>query len=69
MARGDQEMHSLSREAEFYENELKHLQGTVVPRSLGFFRGKECGIDVGCLLLEYCSGFMAITHHEKEEEK
>jgi hypothetical protein len=46
----------LNREAEFYSNELRDLQGTVVPKFFGFFRGKVDGADFGCLLLEYCSG-------------
>jgi len=53
---GPDEMLLLSREAEFYANELCHLQGTVVPKYFGFFRGKTNGDDFGCLLLEYCSG-------------
>lgn len=53
---GLDEMILLNREAEFYSNELRHLQGTVVPKCFGFFRGKVDGVDLGCLLLEYCSG-------------
>jgi hypothetical protein len=55
-ALGPDEMILLNREAEFYSNELKHLQGTVVPKCFGLFRGKINGLDFGCLLLEYCSG-------------
>ena len=55
-ALGPDEMILLKREAEFYSNELRLLQGTVVPKCFGFFRGKVDGVDFGCLLLEYCSG-------------
>jgi hypothetical protein len=55
-ALGPDEMILLNREAEFYSNELRHLQGTVVPKCFGLFRGKVDGVDFGCLLLEYCSG-------------
>lgn len=55
-ALGPDEMLLLTREAEFYSNELRSLQGTVVPKCFGFFRGKVDGVDFGCLLLEYCSG-------------
>lgn len=54
--RGEGEMPQLNREAELYDNELRYLQGTVVPKTFGFFRGKVDGVDLACLLLEYCSG-------------
>lgn len=55
-AQGVDELASLSREAELYSGELRHLQSRVVPACYGFFRGKRNGIDLGCLLLEYCNG-------------
>ncbi|KAF8079023.1 hypothetical protein FPV67DRAFT_1467232 [Lyophyllum atratum] len=64
MARGAKEMHALNMEADFYAKELLHLQGEYVPRCYGFFRGKEDGVDVGCLLLEYCAGFIPVTERE-----
>ncbi|KAF8899138.1 hypothetical protein BD779DRAFT_62931 [Infundibulicybe gibba] len=55
-ARGAEELEELTHESERYEKELKHLQGTIVPRCFGFYRGKALGVDHGCLLLEYCTG-------------
>lgn len=51
------ELSNLQKEANFYGKELLGLQGTVVPRCLGFFRGQdEMGGFIGCLILEYCQG-------------
>ncbi|KAG5639571.1 hypothetical protein H0H81_012242 [Sphagnurus paluster] len=64
MARGPQEMQDLGREAECYSNELLTLQGVTVPHYYGFYRSKKHGADIGCLLLEYCSGFIPSTEQE-----
>jgi hypothetical protein len=56
IARGLQELAAIETEHEFYERDLKGLQGTVVPQLHGFFRGNIDGIDIACMLLEYCSG-------------
>jgi len=56
IARGLQELNPIEREFNLYENDLKNLQGSVVPGLLGFFRGSIDGIDIACLLLEFCSG-------------
>ena len=69
MARGPEEMHALTREAEFYMNELRSLQGTAVPRLLGSFRGRERGVELGCLILEHCFGFTPRTVQEVEDQK
>ncbi|KAG7100094.1 hypothetical protein E1B28_001874 [Marasmius oreades] len=61
-ATGEENISLLQREATFYENELRRLQGSVVPRCYGLYQGKEdrgdCGLNVStsCLVLEYCSG-------------
>lgn len=56
LARGEAAFEKLAREADIYTNELRHLQGTVVPKFYGFYKGKVDGIDLGCMILEYCSG-------------
>ncbi|KAF8218273.1 hypothetical protein K438DRAFT_1747467 [Mycena galopus ATCC 62051] len=57
IARGYEEVEEMEREAGFYENQLKDLQGTVVPKCYGFYTAKIRGTQaLGCLLLEYCSG-------------
>jgi predicted Ser/Thr protein kinase len=56
VARGLEEREYLEKEVGFYENQLLPLQGTIVPRIYGYFRGKMRGEDCGCLLMEYCTG-------------
>ncbi|RDB28540.1 hypothetical protein Hypma_015944 [Hypsizygus marmoreus] len=68
VAQSPREMHALMTETEFYMNDLVHLQGTVVPRCYGFFKGKVDGNEIACLLLEYCAGFAPRNHKEKVEE-
>ncbi|KAF7368933.1 hypothetical protein MVEN_00219500 [Mycena venus] len=56
VARGSEAVEEMEREAGFYEHQLRDLQGTVVPKCYGFYTAKVRGMDIGCLLLEYCSG-------------
>ncbi|KAJ7471278.1 hypothetical protein B0H11DRAFT_2283308 [Mycena galericulata] len=56
VVRGKEEIAEMERETGFYENQLKGLQGTVVPKCYGFYTAKVNGTPLGCLLLEYCSG-------------
>ncbi|KAJ6535938.1 hypothetical protein DFH09DRAFT_1402171 [Mycena vulgaris] len=56
IARGKEAVDDMEREAGFYEQQLKGLQGTVVPKCYGFYATKVNGTSLGCLLLEYCSG-------------
>jgi hypothetical protein len=56
LARGSAELEDLETEVGFYENQLLPLQGTVVPRIHGYFRGNMGGEDFGCMLMEYCTG-------------
>ncbi|KIK70565.1 hypothetical protein GYMLUDRAFT_972691 [Collybiopsis luxurians FD-317 M1] len=50
-------LHSLEKEYEMYETKLKRLQGHVVPRCYGLFKGiNSNGEGMACLLLEYCIG-------------
>jgi hypothetical protein len=46
----------IQREADFYDQDLFHLQGKVIPKLYGLYKGKDGKHDVACLLLEYCSG-------------
>ncbi|KAJ7083649.1 hypothetical protein B0H15DRAFT_1024064 [Mycena belliarum] len=56
ISRGKEEVEDMAREAGFYEQQLKGLQGTVVPKCYGFYTTTVQGTPLGCLLLEYCSG-------------
>ncbi|KAJ7139074.1 hypothetical protein C8R44DRAFT_727185 [Mycena epipterygia] len=56
ISRGQEEVEDMEREAGFYEQQLKGLQSTVVPKCYGFYTTKVNGTPLGCLLLEYCSG-------------
>ena len=53
---GAERMAGVKREASLYDNELRPLQGTVVPRFYGFFKGIIGDVEVGCIVLEWCSG-------------
>lgn len=55
-ATGMENIDRLLKETHFYENELKELQGTVVPRFYGLFVGKIGDVDIGCTLVEWCGG-------------
>ena len=51
----DEDIDSLRYEAELYKTSLAPLQGTVVPKFVGFYVGEsESGTSLGCLVLEYC---------------
>ncbi|KAF9267006.1 hypothetical protein L218DRAFT_920703 [Marasmius fiardii PR-910] len=76
IATGSEQITLLQREASFYENELFHLQGSVVPRYYGLYRGKLLNFSPppqstiarsyrepptsACMILEYCSGHGSI---------
>ena len=53
---GASNLGGMKREARLYEKELAPLQGTVVPRFFGFFRGFIGDVEVGCIILEWCGG-------------
>ena len=65
-ATGMENIDRLLKEAHFYENELKPLQGTVVPRFYGFYVGKVGDVDIGCTLVEWCGG---VPHVDLWERK
>lgn len=66
--RGQRAIESLRREARMYDDVLRPLQGTVVPTFYGFFAGRKDGIDVGCMLLEWCPGNDPATSGKPTEE-
>lgn len=61
-AEGADQVQHLTREAEMYKGPLRHLQGKVVPKCFGYYTGKRNGVDLGCLVLEYCSGPNPVLH-------
>ncbi len=54
--RGTQAIESLRQEATMYDNDLRPLQGSSVPTFFGMFTGVHNGVDLGCLVLEWCPG-------------
>ncbi|KAF8951872.1 hypothetical protein BDZ97DRAFT_1769180 [Flammula alnicola] len=54
LARDERANDVLKHEYEMYNTHLIHLQGTVIPRCYGYFKGKHKGKTVGCLVLEIC---------------
>lgn len=62
--RGRQAVDRLCTEAGFYQNELRHLQGTVVPIFYGCYTARIEGVDVGCLVLEWCGGLINCSPDE-----
>jgi len=56
IACGVKEQENLEREFDFYMHDLYDLQGQVVPRCEGIYRGRVDGLPFGCLVLQYCSG-------------
>ncbi|KAJ6617582.1 hypothetical protein B0H10DRAFT_1797142 [Mycena sp. CBHHK59/15] len=56
LAHGADAVADLEREAALYEQQLKPLQGAVVPQCYGFYMTKVNGRLLACLLLENCAG-------------
>ncbi|KAI0756576.1 hypothetical protein C8Q80DRAFT_1116034 [Daedaleopsis nitida] len=55
--RGQRAIESLRKETRMYEDVLRPLQGVVVPVFYGLFTGKtQDGMDVACMLMEWCPG-------------
>ncbi|KAI0673564.1 hypothetical protein C8Q78DRAFT_931675, partial [Trametes maxima] len=59
----------LRREAEMYTGPLKELQGKVVPIFYGFFTGNADGVDIGCIVLEWCPHNDWVTFGKPEEDE
>ncbi|KAK1230604.1 hypothetical protein PQX77_006299 [Marasmius sp. AFHP31] len=60
IAIGAEKIELLRREAAVYENCLPHLQGSVVPRCYGLYRGRagargQPTENMACMILEYCT--------------
>ena len=54
IARGQEQARLLYHEAQVYQTELKHLQGTIVPKYYGTFVSRIEHNDVAVMVLEYC---------------
>ncbi|TFY67328.1 hypothetical protein EVJ58_g1700 [Rhodofomes roseus] len=59
----------LLKEARFYEDQLKSLQGIAVPEFYGFYVGRVNDIDIGCLLIEWCDGEPHLDLWERNRQK
>ena len=55
-ARGKANIRILAHELQLYDNDLRPLQGTVVPYCYGLYVGHIEGLEIGCLALEWCAG-------------
>ncbi|KAJ4485695.1 hypothetical protein J3R30DRAFT_3283749 [Lentinula aciculospora] len=64
----DNEVKVLEREYRVYMDNLRHLQGSVVPICYGFYRGKAQGEDFACMLLEYCRGTVTYSIQERNHQ-
>ncbi|KAF4573287.1 hypothetical protein EYR36_007798 [Pleurotus pulmonarius] len=53
-ARVGYEVETLQKEIRFYDTSLKKLQGVVVPKVFGGYRGRVDGEDVAVFIMEYC---------------
>lgn len=65
-ARGAAAVGRLKCEAEFYQKELRSLQGTVVPLFFGLFCAKMDGVECACLLLEWCGQVIDVSLRKSE---
>ncbi|KAK0198755.1 hypothetical protein F5146DRAFT_1131711 [Armillaria mellea] len=62
VARTEKEFSFLQWEEKVYNQYLRGLQGTVVPKCHGLFGTKNRGRKTGCLVLEYCTTANNIRH-------
>ncbi|KAF7436422.1 hypothetical protein PC9H_003255 [Pleurotus ostreatus] len=53
-ARDGYEVETLQKEIQFYDKSLKTLQGDVVPKVFGGYRGRADGVDIAVFIMEYC---------------
>lgn len=53
-ARDGYEIETLQKEIQFYDKSLKKLQGVVVPKVFGGYRGHINGGDTAVFIMEYC---------------
>ncbi|EIW64084.1 uncharacterized protein TRAVEDRAFT_110356 [Trametes versicolor FP-101664 SS1] len=66
--RGEHAIKGLRREASMYTGPLRKLQGKVVPVFYGFFTGNVEGVDIGCIVLEWCEDW-ELTHKPPPKEE
>ncbi|KAJ3761916.1 hypothetical protein EV360DRAFT_79781 [Lentinula raphanica] len=59
---------SLDSEYRVYMDNLRHLQGSVVPECYGLYHGKVEGERFGCMLLEYCRGAVTYSVEQRNDE-
>lgn len=60
----------LEAEGKVYGNALRDLQGTVIPRSYGFYRGSDASRrKVCCLVLEDCGDTVQFLHELEDADK
>ncbi|KAK0233535.1 hypothetical protein IW262DRAFT_1452063 [Armillaria fumosa] len=64
VARTEKEFSLLQWEEKVYNQCLKGLQGTVVPKCYGLFGTNDRGQKTGCLVLEYCATANDIRHDD-----
>ncbi|CAL1694052.1 unnamed protein product [Somion occarium] len=62
--RGQHQLLRLAREHELYMNDLRYLQGKVVPRNYGMYVGVVEGREVGCLVLEWCDSSTLVEEND-----
>ncbi|KAK0246157.1 hypothetical protein EDD85DRAFT_803290 [Armillaria nabsnona] len=64
VAHTEAEFSRLQQEAGLYDQNLRYLQGTVVPKCYGLFATKNRGQTTGCLVLEHCATVININFDE-----
>ncbi|KAI8981239.1 hypothetical protein BD414DRAFT_420048 [Trametes punicea] len=67
--RGERAINALRYEAEMYTGPLRKLQGRVVPIFYGFFTGIVQGVDIGCIVLEWCPKNDWVTFGKPDENE
>ncbi|KAF8176313.1 hypothetical protein BJ912DRAFT_1063980 [Pholiota molesta] len=72
-SRNLQALASLEREYSFYAQQLASLQGSVIPKCFGLFKGTSCNLTLGCLVLEHCQEtqlrIKVLTDFEDDEDE
>ncbi|PIL31548.1 hypothetical protein GSI_06250 [Ganoderma sinense ZZ0214-1] len=66
---GEAQLDGIANEVRLYEQELVPLQGTVVPKFFGFFKGFVGKNKVGCIVTEWCRGVQIGEEHELNRQR
>jgi len=53
---GVEQVEKLNHEYELYSRDLRHLQGSIIPKCYGIYTGRKSSEYWSVLLLEYCDG-------------